>query len=575
MATTFEELGLRPELLDAVEDADYPAPTALQSAAIPVLRRGSNVVLTASPGAGVVACYGLSLLDRILENGEDDDGEDGDEDLASELKLRALVLAPTDEIVRRVAHSLGIFAGLAGLRVLALAPGWATARGAADVVVATPAAAEDALGRSALKLGSILTMVLDAADILLAGGGEAIETVTAAMPTAAQKVVVTGSAGGSVRDYIERHVRRAMRIPAGTGRDDSGRQESEDRRSRRGDSPGGDVPVGSPVAYTLAVESRKFETVARLLAEHQGPAPVFYCRTPARAAELADSLAARGFAVGRPGDADADASIAPVEAGFLADVAADDFAISYDVPADAESLKRRHAHGGLVLAEPRELGHLERIADWAGVSLNPRREPISTSALGELERHRDAVGAAVEDEDLTPHLLVLEPLFERFGAARVAAALNALVGKSSASPTVGPGLSEAEPRGGRAAAGGPVRESPSATSSAGMRPGAAAPPKPQPKGWLRLFVSAGRKDQLRAGDLVGAITGEANIEGDKIGRIDISEMHSIVEIAADVADRVIEALNGTTVKGRSVRVDYDRGKRGDRPSRGSAAERRG
>ena len=64
----------------------------------------------------------------------------------------------------------------------------------------------------------------------------------------------------------------------------------------------------------------------------------------------------------------------------------------------------------------------------------------------------------------------------------------------------------------------------------------------------KLFVSLGSKDDIKAGDLVGAITGEAGIRGDQIGRIEIRETFSRVEVAREAADRVIGALNGTTVR---------------------------
>jgi ATP-dependent RNA helicase DeaD len=75
----------------------------------------------------------------------------------------------------------------------------------------------------------------------------------------------------------------------------------------------------------------------------------------------------------------------------------------------------------------------------------------------------------------------------------------------------------------------------------------------------------GSRDEIRPGDIVGALAGESGIPGSKIGRIDIRDTFSIVEVQADVADRVIQAVNGTTIKGRSTRVDYDRG--GDRSHR--------
>ena len=76
--------------------------------------------------------------------------------------------------------------------------------------------------------------------------------------------------------------------------------------------------------------------------------------------------------------------------------------------------------------------------------------------------------------------------------------------------------------------------------------------------WAKLFITVGERDGLEKGDLLGAITGEAGIDGAAVGRIDIKESHSIVEVHDAVARNVIQALNGTSIKGRSARVDFDR-----------------
>jgi ATP-dependent RNA helicase DeaD len=98
-----------------------------------------------------------------------------------------------------------------------------------------------------------------------------------------------------------------------------------------------------------------------------------------------------------------------------------------------------------------------------------------------------------------------------------------------------------------------------------------APAGAPPTTYARLFVSVGKRDGARPGDLVGAIAGESGIPGGKIGRIEIRDTFSIVEVEADVAERVVRAVNGTTIKGRAARVDYDR----DRvaPPRPSGARR--
>ncbi len=76
---------------------------------------------------------------------------------------------------------------------------------------------------------------------------------------------------------------------------------------------------------------------------------------------------------------------------------------------------------------------------------------------------------------------------------------------------------------------------------------------------MRLFVGVGKKDGAGPGDLLGAVTGEAGVGGDRVGKIEIQDTFSLVEVDEEVAEKVIRAVNGTTIRGRSARVDYDRG----------------
>ena len=84
-----------------------------------------------------------------------------------------------------------------------------------------------------------------------------------------------------------------------------------------------------------------------------------------------------------------------------------------------------------------------------------------------------------------------------------------------------------------------------------LAPAAAAPsPGAGVRPWVRLFVSAGQRDNVRPGDLVGAITGEAGITGEEVGRIEIRDTFSIVEVAADAAATA-------TIAGNPEHPDYD------------------
>ena len=88
---SFEDLGLSPELVEALAGEGAEHPTPLQHGAIPIIRRGNNVVVHAGPGAGTLFTYGAALLDR-LEPGAG--------------RPRALVVVPTAAAARRLAEAL-------------------------------------------------------------------------------------------------------------------------------------------------------------------------------------------------------------------------------------------------------------------------------------------------------------------------------------------------------------------------------------------------------------------------------------------------------------------------------------
>jgi ATP-dependent RNA helicase DeaD len=82
-----------------------------------------------------------------------------------------------------------------------------------------------------------------------------------------------------------------------------------------------------------------------------------------------------------------------------------------------------------------------------------------------------------------------------------------------------------------------------------------------PDEWTRLFVSIGTMEGVTPGTLLGALAGESEVDGNAFGKIDIRETFSLVEVLAKEAGKVIKAVNGVTIRGRSTRVDYDRGQK--------------
>jgi ATP-dependent RNA helicase DeaD len=531
MASSFSELGLREALQRALEDEGLERPTAVQRAAIPVLRREGNVVARAGSGSGKTLAYGLGILDRLAPRGAEE-GEDGERPAAG---ARLLVLAPTPEAARHAALALVPYAQAVELTVTAAGGGWGTPEGEADVLVSTPAAVMDAVRRSAVKLDAVEAIVVDGAShIEELGGWEAVETLFDHIPRDAQRVLFTPRLTSGVEDLADRRVKRAIRYPAEPA------------------VPPADAPATTGVVgYVPVAETQKVDVVARLLGGDRGgeAAPVLFCRTDERAASVAEELALRGFLIGDLDDPDVD--VAVVGAGATPEAIAEatgerpGVAISFDVPADEETLRARHGgdEPGFVLVETREMGHLREIAGRAALEARPAGvtgEP--PAALAEVGAFRGRLRRAVSEEDLGAQMLLLEPLFEDFTAAEVAAAAAALLRRRPTAQEAAPTAAGARP----AAA---PRTAPQASAEVGPAPSATA----------RLFVGVGERDGVRAGDLVGAIAGETDIPGSKIGRIEIRDTFSIVEVPAELAEQVIRTLNGTTIKGRAVRVDFDRG----------------
>jgi ATP-dependent RNA helicase DeaD len=553
---SFQDLGLREPLLRALEDGAIERPTALQEATIPVLRREGNVIARASSGSGKTLAYGLGILDRLEAGGSPAAGEEGPPG------PRMLVLCATPEAAARAALELVPYALAVDAPLAASGGGWGTAAAGAAVLIATPAEVLESVRISELKLEGVEAVVIDgASEIDALGGWEALETLFDHVPRDAQRVVVTAETTEGIEDLAARRVKRALRYPV--------EPASPDRHAPEPEAVG-------VVGYVPVREQEKVATVARLLGGGSA-APVLHCRTAERAAALAEALALRGFAVGDPGEPGVDVVVTAEPAGEEPSEPGGP-AISFDVPADEETLRRRHTGGepGYVLVEPRELAHLRQIARRAAVSAHPAgvtgEEPRGAA---EVRAFRGELRRALREEDLAAQMLLLEPLLEDFTAVEIAAAASALLRRRPAEPPREP----------------PAAPPPVATDrERAQRPtrpeGAGRPAPGGGAAYTRLFISLGERDGTRPADLVGAIAGEAGIAGAAVGKIEIRDTFSIVEVPASAAEGVIAALNGITIRGRSVRVDYDRQRpaggargpagRGPRPGgAGGAAPRRG
>lgn len=491
MSGSFSELGISAQLADNAASVGYDTPTEVQRTTIPVMRRGNNAIITATPGAGATAAYALALLDRFAEADSP----------------RALVLAPTAERAHQIARAFGQLASGTTARVATLGEGWRNPA-SATIIVATPSRVQQAMGASELGFDTIEAVVVDQADAIQSlGDGDRLSDVFAALPREGQRIFVGGSFAGGLEKVLEAHARKALHFPP--------RAVLEEERDHT-------PAIIGTVRYAVAQSGAKLELLSRLVASQRDDVRVL-CRSKRAVDTVSHELRMRGF---------------DAEVTTFAE-AVDNYGgrtYAYDVPATDDQLGYMQ-DSDVIICTPAEIAHVRRVAELSNVEIASVRDRSSGDEA--LETFRSEIRNAARSEDLSAQLLVLQPLFDELSPAEVAAALSAMLRARR-----------------------PQRSERAETAGGAKH-----------KTWARLFVSIGERDEVSARDIVGAITGEAGIAGSDVGKVEVRDTFSVIEIESQSADRVIKALNGTTMKGRALRVDYDRkssagGGGGDRPRGG-------
>jgi ATP-dependent RNA helicase RhlE len=206
----FSELGLSPELLRAVTEAQYQTPTPVQAAAIPPILLGKDVRGCAQTGSGKTAAYALPMLQRLLGG-----------TVADDRRVSGLVVVPTRELAMQIGESfrsysrylpqpikvLTVFGGVS------INPQMMALRGGADIVVATPGRLLDLADHNAVRLSEVSTLVLDEADRLLDEGfADELTRVLALLPDRRQNLLFSATFPSAVQSLSELLLRDPVRI---------------------------------------------------------------------------------------------------------------------------------------------------------------------------------------------------------------------------------------------------------------------------------------------------------------------------------------------------------------------------
>ena len=568
-------------VLLALADVGYESPSPIQAQTIPVLLSGKDMLGQAQTGTGKTAAFALPALTKI--------------DLARH-EPQVLVLVPTRELALQVSEAfLRYAAHLKGFHVLPIyggqsyQPQFNALRRGVHVVVGTPGRVIDHMNRGTLKLSGLTLLVLDEADEMLRMGFiDAVESILEQTPPQRQVALFSATIPAPIRRIAAKHLHTPVEVTI-----KSKTSTATNIRQR----------------YWMVSGMHKLDALTRILEAETFDGMLVFTRTKQATVELAEKLEARGFAAaplnGDIAQPQRERTVARLKAGQIDILVATDVAargldverighvVNYDVPYDTESYVHRIGRTGragrkgeaILFIAPRERNMLRAIERATRQVIEPMNLPsvdaVNTLRIAKFKQR-------ITDTIAKGEANIYRPVLEQMEAEIRPAAHR----HSSRAGELGPGYDAAIARrkirtspGARAARNPtPARAHAVARARAATRThtagaGAAAPvPASRPRithrtaaiprcapaarplgksaaGQMETFrIEVGSVHGIKPGNIVGAIANEADIEGVHIGRVDIREDHSYVDLPEGMPKPIFKSLQKVRVAGRELRI---------------------
>ena len=577
--SNFNELALQKPLLKALDEVGYETPSPIQAQTIPLLLEGRDIIGQAQTGTGKTAAFALPLISNLDLKQKDP---------------QVLVLAPTRELAIQVAEAFQKYAKhMKGFHVLPIYGGQdyrVQTRGlqrGVHVVVGTPGRVMDHMRRKTLKLNNLSALVLDEADEMLRMGFiDDVEWILEQTPPERQIALFSATMPQQIRRIATRYLNdpEQITIKVKTATADTIRQRF--------------WPVSG---------MHKLDALTRILEAELFDAMLIFVRTKTATVELSEKLEARGYASAAiNGDMAQNArerTIAQLKNGKLDVLVATDVAargldvgrishvLNYDIPYDTEAYIHRIGRTGragkqgdaILFVAPREKRLLFAIERATRKKIE-RMELPSTEIINDqrIAKFKQRITDTLATDDLGIFSQMVEQYQQEHNVTglEIAAALAQLMqGETPFLIQHKPqqktrkddwDKEDRKPRKGRERAERPERRERS------ERP-AGRPSKPE-EGMERFRIEVGHDDNVKPGNIVGAIANEADIDAQYIGRINIFDDHSLVDLPEGMPKEVFSTLKKVWVSGQQLRISrLGKGKytgdAGDRPRKKGKAKK--
>jgi ATP-dependent RNA helicase DeaD len=540
--TAFSQLALTKPILKALEEVGYETPSPIQAATIPLLLDGRDVLGQAQTGTGKTAAFALPVLSSLELTQKDP---------------QVLVLAPTRELAIQVAEAFQKYARhLKGFHVLPVYGGQdyrtqihALKRGV-HVVVGTPGRVMDHMRRGTLKLDKLGTLVLDEADEMLRMGFiDDVEWILEQSPADRQIALFSATMPQQIRRIATRHLNNPEQITIRT------RTTTVETIRQR---------------FWPVSGVHKLDALTRILEAEPFDAMLVFVRTKTATLELAEKLEARGYdTAALNGDipqSQRERTVQQLKNGKLDILVATDVAargldverishvLNYDIPYDTEAYVHRIGRTGragrkgdaILFVAPRErrlLGAIEKATrQKIDIMELPSTELINDQRIA---RFKQRITDTLANEELELFTSLIEQYEQEHNvpAQEVAAALARLLQGDT------PFLMQHKPQR-KADKGRDTADSPPHRKQA--RKGRKESPPEQ--GMQRFRLEVGHRHNVKPGNIVGAIANEAGLDSQHIGRIDIYDDYSLVDLPEGMPKGAFNNLRKAWVSGQQLRI---------------------